>query len=211
MTIDLQALQRTRKLILDSMDLNISKVIDTKTEEALLFEYDTSESTIGLGTPIIIRFSRFIEIDETTSVKIFYKTSSQSAAIGWLPKEATFGKKYPFMYTQCEAALARSIVPCQDTPGAKITVKAILTVEKPFSIVYSGLLDKRVENGDFVTYYYTQSIPIPSYLIAIAAGIIERRTISDRMSVYAEPEIVEAARYEFEDTEQYLQTVIILL
>ena len=59
--------------------------------------------------------------------------------------------------------------------------------------------------GDTVTYFYEQKIPIPSYLIAFAAGAIEERVISDRTKIYGEKELVDLAIYEFEDTEKFIQ------
>jgi hypothetical protein len=42
--------------------------------------------------------------------------------------------------------------------------------------------------------------PIPAYLLAIAAGDIAFRALSDTIGVYAEPSVVEAAAAEFSDT-----------
>jgi len=42
----------------------------------------------------------------------------------------------------------------------------------------------------------------------LAAGDIEYRKISERIGVWAEPALVEKARYEFEDAEIFLKAVI---
>jgi hypothetical protein len=46
--------------------------------------------------------------------------------------------------------------------------------------------------------------PIPSYLIALAIGDLRFKAIGERTGVYAEPELLEAAAKEFEDTESML-------
>lgn len=43
-------------------------------------------------------------------------------------------------------------------------------------------------------------------LVALAAGRLESRDISPRVRVWAEPEVVEAAAYEFDETEEFLAT-----
>lgn len=55
------------------------------------------------------------------------------------------------------------------------------------------------------TFHFEQPTVMPSYLIAIVAGVLEKRDISDRCCVWAEPSVVDKARWEFEDTELMLQ------
>ncbi|KRT78998.1 Peptidase [Oryctes borbonicus] len=53
---------------------------------------------------------------------------------------------------------------------------------------------------------FAQDIPIPSYLIAIAVGALESRDIGPRSKVWSEKEFIEAAAYEFANTEHQLKT-----
>ena len=43
-------------------------------------------------------------------------------------------------------------------------------------------------------------------LVALAAGAIQQRVISDRTKVYAEKELVDKALSEFEEIDEYIQT-----
>ena len=43
-------------------------------------------------------------------VKAVYKTSSTATALGWLSKEQTADKKQPYVFSQCQAIHARSLV-----------------------------------------------------------------------------------------------------
>ncbi len=52
-------------------------------------------------------------------VRVAYSTTPESGAIQWLEATQTSGKKHPFVYTQCEAILTRTLLPCQDTPAVK--------------------------------------------------------------------------------------------
>lgn len=55
-------------------------------------------------------------------------------------------------------------------------------------------------------YSFSQPIPISSYLIAIVVGVLEKRDISERCAIWAEPSMIEKARWEFEDTEKMVKT-----
>ncbi|KAJ0406704.1 hypothetical protein P43SY_004529 [Pythium insidiosum] len=51
---------------------------------------------------------------------------------------------------------------------------------------------------------FRQDVPIPSYLLAIAAGSMESRELGPRSRVWAEPSVVEKAAHEFSQTEEFL-------
>ena len=53
---------------------------------------------------------------------------------------------------------------------------------------------------------FTQKVPIPSYLLAIAIGAVESRRIGPRSLVWAEPELLDLAASDFSDTESMLRT-----
>lgn len=46
---------------------------------------------------------------------------------------------------------------------------------------------------------FSQTIPIPAYLIAIAVGNLEKRKIGPCSTVWTEPEIINEAEYEFKE------------
>jgi len=59
--------------------------------------------------------------------------------------------------------------------------------------------------GDLKKYKFVQKIPIPSYLIAIAAGNIVGKRVGPRVTIWTEPEFLEASAYEFMETEDNLK------
>ncbi|CAM9800066.1 unnamed protein product, partial [Laminaria digitata] len=58
------------------------------------------------------------------------------------------------------------------------------------------------------TFSWKQSVPMPSYLIAIAVGDLDSREISPRCvcRIWSEPGVVESAAFDFSQTEEFLQT-----
>lgn len=164
-----------------------------------------------LGSPLTIELGRNFKKDETFSVIIYYSTqqNTSSGAIQWLSPDQTLGKQLPFLYTQCEAIQCRSLLPCQDSPAAKIKVNARLTVPKLITALFAGVSVGSEEDGDSITFIYSTPNPIPSYLIAFAAGALEYRSLGKRTGVWAEKELVDKAKFEFEDTEIYIKAVII--
>ena len=195
------------RVVLDTDALHVIYVTDNS-NKALIWYFDNDNQSPAL----IILLKHPLSIDSTTTIRIYYQTSQEKTNIGiqWLTPAMTFGKKYPFVYTQGEAIFARSIFPVQDTPAVKFTVKTALTVAKPFVAIFGGVKVTCIENGDMITYIYEQIIPIQSFLVAIAAGgELEYRSYGKRTGVWAEKAIIEKAYYEFVDAEKLIATVII--
>lgn len=70
----------------------------------------------------------------------------------------------------------------------------------------SALSDGETQNdGSNTTFAFRQLVVIPSYLIAIVVGVLEKREISERCAIWAEPSQVDKARWEFEQTEEMLR------
>ena len=76
--------------------------------------YKEHDAFSSLGTPLIIDFYlNLLCENDLAKIRIFYETSEKSDAIQWLNSNQTNLKQYPFMFTQCEAILARTLLPCQ--------------------------------------------------------------------------------------------------
>ncbi len=148
---------------------------------------------------------------EECVVTIVYETSKDlCSAAQWLPPEQTAGRVYPYFFTQCQAIHARSLVPCQDCPGVKITYTASVTVPSWATCLMSALstgsessLDERGVGRTI--FRFEQTVPVPAYLIAVVVGDLESRRISSRCCIWSEPSVVEAAAFEFSQTEEFLQ------
>lgn len=82
----------------------------------------------------------------------------------------------------------------------------MLKVQEPLTGLYSGILKTKSSKDGYNTFEYIQDVPVPAYLICIAAGNLEFRKLSQRCGVWSEPELAEMSQNEFEDTEVFLKT-----
>ena len=191
-------------IVLDTRALKINSIIDSDTGELLDYILDTQYELNANGVPLKI-YKEYSK-DEIITILISFDTTEKGTSIQWLTPEQTSGKKYPYMFTQGESILNRELFPTQDTPSVKTPVNVGITVIKPLFAVESGLYQRKIDNGNTITYFYEQKIPIPSYLVAMVAGAIEERVVSDRTKIYAEKELIDKAVAEFEDIDNYIQT-----
>ena len=117
-----------KKLVLDARQLHIENV--TYSTNSLPFEIDNEHDSLTIDIEQIPKGST------SFSILIHYSTSSdQSKALQWMTKEQTADRQYPYVYSQCQAILARSMYPCQDTSGVKSTYTAKITCPKPLTVV----------------------------------------------------------------------------
>ena len=190
-------------IVLDTRALKINSIIDSDTGELLDYILDTQYELNSNGVPLKI-YKEYSK-DEIVTILISFDTTEKGTSVQWLTPEQTSGKIYPYMFTQGESILNRELFPTQDTPSVKTPVTVGITVIKPLFAVESGIYQRKIDNGNTTTYFYEQKIPIPSYLVAMAAGAIEERVVSDRTKIYAEKELIDKAVAEFEDIDNYIQ------
>jgi len=185
------------EIMFDSKDLIIHKVLIGENKEKT--EYKVLHSKSFTGSTIAIKIK-----PETDLVDIYYSTNKDAEAVQWLEPQQTSGKKHPFVYTQSQAILARTWVPCQDGPGIRITYTATVRVPKGLMAVMSAENPK--EKNETGIYYFKMDQPIPSYLLALAAGDLQFASIGERTGVFAEPSVIDKAVYEFGEMENMLKT-----
>jgi aminopeptidase N len=193
------------EIILDTRDLTIAGIrFLSKAGETAEAEHHFGDSHELLGTPLIVSVPAEFGSDEQLTLEIDYHTSPGATALQWLSPELTSGGEHPFLFSQSQAIHARSWVPLQDTPVVRITYTASIQTPPQLLAVMSANNDPDVERDG--SYEFEMPQPIPSYLLAIAVGDIYFAPIGDQTGVYSEPEILEAAAYEFADTQAMLET-----
>lgn len=195
-TASLDNKKRTKRLVLDTRGLSIEKVGLDEKETPTAFTL--GEEVKFLGRPLTITIT-----PKTKTVTIHYTSSPDAGALQWLEPSQTSGKEKPFLFTQSQAILARTWVPCMDGPGVRFTYSATIRTRPDLLAVMSaaGNTGTRAANG---IYRFKMDQPIPSYLLALSVGDLEFRPLGNRSGVYAEPAIVEKAAYEFADVEKMI-------
>lgn len=183
-----------RELVVDTNGLTIDKVTLDNGKEAF---FRIGEPQPHLGRPL------FIDLEpDTKSVSIQYASAPDAAAVQWLTPAQTAGGRHPFLFTQSQAILARTWVPCQDSPGVRMTYEATIRVPKGLVAVMSA------ENSPDVAadgvYRFRMPQPIPSYLLALAVGDLAFRSLGRNSGVWAEKPMIEASAYELADTQKMI-------
>ena len=206
-SITFDVLNKTiQQIVLDVNKIKIISVSSSQLKDLTYTLYESNPKAKALGTPLIISFSQ-IEGDSIT-IEIVSETTEESPSIKFLSKEQTYTKKYPFMFTQCEPILCRSLIPCQDSPGMKVTMNVKVKSQKGITSLFSGIETKHYDTDDnkYTVYEYEQKVPMPTYLIAFASGELEFGQLSERCGVWTEKGLVDKALYDFQKTELFLST-----
>lgn len=181
-------------LVVDTRDLTINSVMVNG--EAV--PYNLAEADPDLGSALQITLPASAD-----KVTITYHSSPDASGVQWLTPAQTAGKRHPFLFTQAQAVHARSFIPLQDSPQVRVTYTATIHTPHDLLAVMSASNDPNTpRDGE---YHFNMPQPIPSYLIALAIGNLEFKPMGERTGVYAEPELLDAAAAEFEDTESMLE------
>ncbi len=194
--ISIHASEDAKKIMLDTKGLEIDKVTVGLDESPTEFSLAPAQEPLGSALEVEIQ-------PGTKIINIYYKTSPGAEALQWLSPVQTAGGKHPFLFTQSQAILARSWIPLQDSPGIRFTYEATVTVPASLLALMSAENPQK-KNSDGV-YNFTMKQPIPAYLMALAVGDLEFEPIGPRTGVYAEPEVIEKAAYEFAEVDKMLE------
>lgn len=191
-TLDLDN-RGARELVLDTNGLHVHRV----TADGAAASFTLGDPVKYLGRALTIAIT-----PSTKSVTIDYTTSPDAAAVQWLSPEQTAGGKQPFLFTQSQAILARTWVPCQDSPGVRMTYEATVRVPRGLLAVMSA--ENPTETNADGLYRFRMPQPIPSYLLALSVGDLAFRSLGRNCGVYAEKPVVESAAWELADTQKMI-------
>lgn len=185
-----------KELILDTRDLDIDSV---KLDNESLTKYSLGEASDVFGQPLKIKIQ-----PTSKTVKVYYSTRPESAALQWLTPEQTFGKKHSFLFSQSQAILARSWVPCQDGPGVKFTYDAKVKTDPSLIVLMSA--ENKTEKSPDGEYTFQMTQPISSYLLAIAVGDLNYQSTGRNSGVFAEPDMLSKSVWELQSMQSMIDS-----
>ncbi len=142
---------------------------------------------------------------------VHYRTGPEATALQWLSEEQTASGRAPFLYSQCQAIHARSVVPLQDSPRFRFTYEAAVTAPVALQSLMAARSTGRTETGSEATGRWAMDQPIPPYLFAFAVGALDSRELGPRSRVWAEPTVADAAAWEFAQVDRMLTQAEALL
>ena len=177
-------------LFLDTVKLNIKDV--RANGEALAWELGEDDEVLGQRLTLK-------ELNGADQFTLIFSTSPESRALQWIDAEKTLGGSHPFLFSQCQSIHARSVFPCQDTPSVRFTFTAEVEAPEGLTAVMAAeQLPAEKGSGKFL---FRMPQPIPSYLFAIGIANLVFHEFGPRTGIYAEPEIITAAAWEFAENE----------
>jgi leukotriene-A4 hydrolase len=193
LTLDRKRADATR-VILDTRDLDVRGVtLVGGAADGAPAPFTLGDEVKYLGRSLTVQIR-----PDTQAVRVAYATSPGAAALQWLTPAQTAGGKHPFLFTQSQAILARTWVPCQDSPGIRMTYSARVRVP-PGLLALMSATNPQTTRADGV-YTFDMPQPIPSYLLALAVGDLAFHPFDARSGVYAERPVIDAAAWELADT-----------
>jgi aminopeptidase N len=167
--IDIEVLKPVREIVLNALDLEITKasLLDPK-ETALAHRLDADKQTLVLPLPTEIAPGNHRLLLEFNG-----RITAQAQGLFYVKYAAPSGKKV-MLATQMEATDARRMFPCWDEPVFRATFElSVVVPQRHLAVSNMPIMRETALEGAFKKVKFARTPPMASYLVVLVSGELE--------------------------------------
>lgn len=152
-TITISAMERIYNISLNAV--NSSLDIDSVGNAGISFKHNDDKLDIELD--------RYYDSSEVFEVKIYFRHKNVT--------DYAFNVRDGMVFTDCEPIGARKWFPCNDRPDDKALLDISVSVPTKVILSATGIMVDSTVTDSILTYKFTSTKPVTTYLIALAGKI----------------------------------------
>ena len=182
-----KTLAEQRKANIDNVKYNISFTIPDQlnksiigvntislnlknTDSDLIFDFRNEAESVSMVKANGQNIPKLVESEHVVIPKEYLKKGVNEITINFIAGELALNRNEEFLYTLFVPAKASTAFPCFDQPNIKAKYKLALEIPSDWVTCANYPLLEKKEKDNSTIYSFEETLPIPTYLFAFAAG-----------------------------------------